>query len=240
MPNATNQDDEQHYSHYRVKRLPAEVLLDAISTVTESPESFAGSQIEEKMMASRARVVLTDYVWESLDVERKILGELGELTPFKSAKPDEFLAEAKDCDALLNTCAGPISTEVIAQMPKCRIIARYGIGVDTIDLEAATRSGIIATNNPTYCIEEVAEHAMALLLAAARKIAFMTGRFALVCGLACPASRSSVWPGAHLAATPLCRTAISPNRERKWNYRNCWLLPISSRCTRHSLRKPAS
>jgi len=57
-------------------------------------------------------------------------------------------------------------------MPRCRIIARYGIGVDTIDLEAASRAGIIVTNNPTYCIEEVAEHTMALLLACARKIPF--------------------------------------------------------------------
>jgi D-3-phosphoglycerate dehydrogenase / 2-oxoglutarate reductase len=61
---------------------------------------------------------------------------------------------------------------VMAKMPKCRIIARYGIGVDTIDLDAATAAGIIVTNNPTYCIEEVAEHTMALLLACARKVAF--------------------------------------------------------------------
>ena len=60
----------------------------------------------------------------------------------------------------------------MAQMPKCRIIARYGIGVDTIDLEAATAAGIIVTNNPTYCIEEVAEHAMAMILACARKTVF--------------------------------------------------------------------
>jgi D-3-phosphoglycerate dehydrogenase len=59
----------------------------------------------------------------------------------------------------------------MARMPKCRIIARYGIGVDTIDLDAATAAGIIVTNNPTYCIEEVAEHAMTLLLAGARKVA---------------------------------------------------------------------
>jgi D-3-phosphoglycerate dehydrogenase len=59
----------------------------------------------------------------------------------------------------------------MARMSKCRIIARYGIGVDTIDLDAATREGIIVTNNPTYCIEEVAEHTLALLLACARKLA---------------------------------------------------------------------
>jgi D-3-phosphoglycerate dehydrogenase / 2-oxoglutarate reductase len=123
-------------------------------------------------MAARAKVVLTDYVWESLDVEKKILAGLADLVPLQTKKPEDFLAEAADCDALLNTYAGPITAEVMAKMPKCRIIARYGIGVDTIDLDAATHAGIIVTNNPTYCIEEVAEHTMALLLACARKVVF--------------------------------------------------------------------
>jgi len=117
-------------------------------------------------------VVITDYVWESLDVEKKTLGELADLVPLKTKKPEEFLDAAKDCDALLNTYAGPITADVMSKMPKCRIIARYGIGVDTIDLDAATQAGIIVTNNPTYCIEEVAEQTMALILASARKIPF--------------------------------------------------------------------
>jgi D-3-phosphoglycerate dehydrogenase len=123
-------------------------------------------------MAAKAKVVLTDYVWESLEVEKRILGDVGELVPLQTKKPEDFLAQAADCDALLNTYAGPITADVMAKMPKCRIIARYGIGVDTIDLDAATRAGIIVTNNPTYCIEEVAEHTMALLLACARKIVY--------------------------------------------------------------------
>jgi D-3-phosphoglycerate dehydrogenase len=123
-------------------------------------------------MAAKAKVVLTDYVWDSVQMERDILGSLADIVPLQTKKPDEFLAEAKDCDALLNTYAGPITADAMAQMPKCKIIARYGIGVDTIDLNAATAAGIIVTNNPSYCIEEVAEHAMALLLASARKIAF--------------------------------------------------------------------
>src|SRR5207247_7447060 len=118
-----------------------------------------------------AKVVLTDYVWESLDVERTTLDGLATLVALKTKTPAEFLLEATDCDALLNTYAGPITAEVMKQMPRCRIIARYGIGVDTIDLEAATAAGIIVTNNPTYCIEEVAEHTMALMLACARKVA---------------------------------------------------------------------
>ena len=122
-------------------------------------------------MAAKAKVVLTDYVWESLDVEHATLDDVASLVALKTKTPAEFLGEAGDCDALLNTYAGPITGADMARMTKCKIIARYGIGVDTIDLDAATRAGIIVTNNPTYCIEEVAEHTMALLLACARKVA---------------------------------------------------------------------
>jgi D-3-phosphoglycerate dehydrogenase len=121
---------------------------------------------------ANAKVVLTDYVWESLDVEKKTLAGLADLVALQTKKPEEFIAQAADCDALLNTYAGPITADVMAKMPKCKIIARYGIGVDTIDLDAATQAGIIVTNNPTYCIDEVAEHAFALLLTCARKTAF--------------------------------------------------------------------
>jgi D-3-phosphoglycerate dehydrogenase len=123
-------------------------------------------------MAAKAKVVLTDYVWESLDVEKKTLEGLADLVAFKAKTIDEVLPALADCDAMLNTYLAPINAELMAKMPKCRIIARYGIGVDTIDLDAATKAGIIVTNNPTYCIEEVAEHTMALLLACARKIPF--------------------------------------------------------------------
>lgn len=121
-------------------------------------------------MAAKAKVVVTDYVWGSLDVETKILAGVADLVPLQTKKPEEFMPQALDCDAMLNTYAGPITAEVMARMPRCRIIARYGIGVDTIDLDAATQAGIIVTNNPTYCIEEVAEHTMALILACARKV----------------------------------------------------------------------
>ncbi len=123
-------------------------------------------------MQTKAKIVLTDYVWESLDVEREILDGLGDLVPLQVTDPEAFFPAAADCDALLNTYGGPITADVMARMPQCKIIARYGIGVDTIDLDAATEAGIIVTNNPTYCIEEVAEHTLAMMLSAARKITF--------------------------------------------------------------------
>lgn len=118
------------------------------------------------------KVVLTDYVWDKLDAETRILSDIAKIVSFKSASVDEFLAEAMDCDALLNTYAGPITADLMAKMPRCKIIARYGIGVDTIDVQAATDLGIIVTNNPTYCVDEVADHTMALILALVRKIAY--------------------------------------------------------------------
>jgi len=123
-------------------------------------------------MVVKAKVVLTDYVWGSLDVEKRTLAGLADLVALQTQTPGEFLPQAEDCDALLATYAGPITAAVMARMPKCRIIAKYGIGVDTIDVDAATQAGIIVTNNPTYCIEEVAEDTLAMLLACARKIAF--------------------------------------------------------------------
>ena len=123
-------------------------------------------------MTGKAKVVLTDYVWGSLDVEQKTLAGLAHLVALQTRTAEEFLPQAQDCDALLGSYSGPITAAVIARMPKCKIIAKYGIGVDTVDVDAATEAGVIVTNNPTYCIEEVAEDTLAMLLACARKIAF--------------------------------------------------------------------
>lgn len=125
---------------------------------------------------TKANVVITDFVWDSLHIEEKILGETADLIAMQTQTEDEFLEAASTCDALLNTYAGPITAKAMARMDNCKIIARYGIGVDTIDLDAATEAGIIVTNNPSYCIEEVADHAMALLLTAARKTAYLDRR----------------------------------------------------------------
>jgi len=123
-------------------------------------------------MSTRKKVIITDYVWETVEVEREILRDVADVVPLNVRGVAGFLSEAADCDALLNTYVGPLTTDVMAAMPHCVIIARYGIGVDTIDLKAATAAGIIVTNNPTYCIREVAEHTMALLLACGRKVPF--------------------------------------------------------------------
>jgi D-3-phosphoglycerate dehydrogenase len=115
-------------------------------------------------------VAVADSVFPNLDTARRVLSAIGadlELAP--QATPDQILKIAAGADALLVTYA-KITAEMIGQMTRCRIISRFGIGVDNVDLAAATAKKIVVTKVPDYCIDEVSDHALALLLAAARKI----------------------------------------------------------------------
>lgn len=123
------------------------------------------------MSVRKFKVVVTDYEFASLEIERKILKEVdAELIATQCKSEDDLIKVARDADGLLNLYFGPISEKVLGSLKKCKVVSRYGIGVDTIDIEAATRYGIIVTNVPSYCVDEVSDHAMSLILACARKI----------------------------------------------------------------------
>jgi D-3-phosphoglycerate dehydrogenase len=115
------------------------------------------------------KILVTDHVFPNLDPENAVLEGIGTLREAGSVNDAELLELARDADAVLN-CYRPLSGEIVKAMNNCRIIARYGIGVDTIPLEVATSRGIQVTNVPDYCIEEVADHGLALILAFARGI----------------------------------------------------------------------
>ena len=111
-------------------------------------------------------VLLTDYAWADLDIERAVLRAAGaDLTIAEKQDAASLANLAADCDAIMTNWA-KVPETVIAAAPKCKIIARLGIGLDNIDVAAATRRGIVVTNVPDYCIVEVAEHALALMLIA--------------------------------------------------------------------------
>lgn len=114
-------------------------------------------------------ILVTDHVFPNLDPERSILNGLGELKLAGAASDAELTEMAREADAVLN-CYRPLSAHLVGTMEKCRIIARYGIGVDTIPMQEATSRGIQVTNVPDYCIEEVADHSLALILAFTRGI----------------------------------------------------------------------
>ena len=116
------------------------------------------------------KIFITDYAWPSIEPERQVLAEIGaELIAAETGDAAELLTLAPMMDGIL-TCWKPVLDPVIAAAEKCQIIARCGIGLDNIDVEAATEHGIVVTNVPAYCIDEVSDHAMGLLLACARKI----------------------------------------------------------------------
>ena len=120
-------------------------------------------------------VAITDYVFPSLEPERKVLESLGvELRPAQSKSEEEIIALAQNADAVLN-CYAKMTARVIEKLDRCKIIARYGIGVDNVDLAAASKAKILVTNVPDYCVDEVSDHALALLLALARRIATAHG-----------------------------------------------------------------
>jgi D-3-phosphoglycerate dehydrogenase / 2-oxoglutarate reductase len=115
------------------------------------------------------RVVLTDQVFPDVELERELLAEVDAELIVPQGGRDEVLREAETADALLNTYL-PIGRDDIARLANTRIIARYGIGVDNIDLAAAKERGIVVTNVPDYCVEEVAVHTLLLILASVRRL----------------------------------------------------------------------
>jgi D-3-phosphoglycerate dehydrogenase len=116
------------------------------------------------------RVLITDLAWPSPEAEAKVLGPVGaELILADSSDENTLLDLVPAADAIL-TCWAQVPGDVIQAGERLQVIGRYGIGVDNIDVEEATRQGILVTNVPAYCLDEVSDHAMALILACARKI----------------------------------------------------------------------
>ena len=139
----------------------------------------------------RFHVLITDYAWPDVEIERKTLAQIdAELIVAEKPQQDAAglakLASEHAVDAIMTNWA-KVPREVIAASGKCRIVSRLGIGLDNIDVAYCTEARIPVTNIPDYCLIEVAEHALALLLALARKVAFYhcdskNGRYVLQAG----------------------------------------------------------
>ena len=119
----------------------------------------------------RFRVLLTDYAWPDLKIERALLAEIGAELIVAEARDEATLSEAaREADAIM-TCWARTTANVIGAAKNCRIVSRLGIGLDNIDVDFCTDHGIPVTNVPDYCVTEVAEHTLALIFALARQVA---------------------------------------------------------------------
>lgn len=121
---------------------------------------------------SKTLIAVTDSPFPSLDLARAALKRVDpELRMAKSPSVDDILAVARDADAILVTYA-KLPGELLRQLKRCKAIGRFGLGVDNIDVKTARELGIPVTYVPDYCMQEVSDHAMAMLLALARKIPY--------------------------------------------------------------------
>jgi D-3-phosphoglycerate dehydrogenase len=113
-------------------------------------------------------ILVTDHPAPTTEIEARLVDEIGgELLVATTGDEPELVALAADADAIL-TCFRKVTPAVVAAAPKLRVIGRYGVGLDNIAVDDASARGVPVTNVPTYCVEEVADHAMALLLTLAR------------------------------------------------------------------------
>jgi len=119
------------------------------------------------------RVIVTDHVFDSLDATREVLEPMGVEVVLAAQADEQTLVElcSEGVDGVL-VCFAQVGSRVVqaAADAGCRIIARYGIGYDNVAVDAATANGIVVTRVPDYCLDEVADHALALLLSAARGV----------------------------------------------------------------------
>ncbi|AKV00238.1 D-3-phosphoglycerate dehydrogenase [Labilithrix luteola] len=150
-----------------VKEQPARAKPEAAPPSQPKPSSRAGNGGG----GDRMRVVIADYDFGDVEVERRVIEGAGfELVAAQCKSEDEVIETARDADAIITQYAR-VGERAIDAFTRCRVIARYGTGVDIVDVDAATRHGIQVTNAPNeWCSDEVADHAVALWLAAARKI----------------------------------------------------------------------
>jgi len=122
------------------------------------------------------QVVITDCDHGSIEEEKEEFARIGADLVLAQVKEEEELIRAcKEADGLLNQYA-VLTRRVFEHLPKCKVVARYGVGVDSVDLKAATDLGIIVANVPDYCIDEVSDHAIALILSLMRKTAFFNAK----------------------------------------------------------------
>lgn len=116
-------------------------------------------------------VIVADCDHPDIDIEKKVLSDVCRDLPWlKCRTEDEVIEQCADAEGLIIMYA-PLTRRVMQHLKRCKIIARYGVGVDTIDLKAAADLGIVASNVPDYGTQEVSDHALAMMLCLTRKIA---------------------------------------------------------------------
>ena len=160
---------------------------------------------------AKFKVPITDYVAPPALFEEEVLSDIADVVCLQLIGESALQGKVEDADALLVFHTVSFSRDSIRRLKKCRGIVRCGVGYDNVDLEAAGEKGIYVCNVPDYGVDEVADHAMALMLACARGLRFTEKRL-----------QKTLAPLGH----PRPSTPSSPGRRHLWHHwarkdRNC-------------------
>ncbi|HWD93881.1 MAG TPA: C-terminal binding protein [Verrucomicrobiae bacterium] len=152
------------------------------------------------MSREAQKIVVTDWTFPNLDVEEEVISTGGaSLVGRRCKNATELISLVSDADAVITQFA-KIDASIIGAMTRARAIVRYGIGVDNVDLEAAHNRGVPVCNIPDYCVDEVADHTMAFILAAIRQVVpntrhLMEGKWGLATPIAAMQSLQNLTVG---------------------------------------------
>jgi len=124
----------------------------------------------------RAKVIITDFVTEPLDEERRILGDLADVTTLDALREDDLIGRIEDADAIMIYHQFNVTARVIERLTRCKLIVRCGVGVDNVDHALVRRMGIPVANIPDYGTEDVADSAIAMMTSLARGVHQLNSR----------------------------------------------------------------
>jgi len=127
-------------------------------------------------MSERFRVVITDFLCDDLEPERRVLGDLADVAALRARSEDELIGRIEQVDAIILYHELTLSHKTIERLAKCKLIVRGGVGYDNVDGPAARQRDIPVANVPDYGSEEVADSAIALAMTLARGVHFMNSR----------------------------------------------------------------
>lgn len=145
-------------------------------------------------MPARPKIVVTDFIVESLEPELKILGDLADLVALDAGSEDDLVGQIEDAAGIMMYHVLTMSPATLSRLRDCRVIVRCGVGVDNIDCRFARQCNIPVCNVPDYGTEEVADSALGMLLALARGITLQNSLMR---------SQANTWSYTH--AAPLSR-----------------------------------
>jgi C-terminal binding protein len=127
-------------------------------------------------MSERYRVVVTDFIYDAMEIERRILGDLADVDPLNAYHEEDLVGRIENADAIMVYHHFNLTRTTIERLTRCKLIVRCGVGFDNVDHVFARQRGIPVANVPDYGTEEVADSAIAMMMAMTRGVTFMNSR----------------------------------------------------------------